>query len=265
MRKLVIDYISDLHLGFYLPYNQNTKFNKNDIKYFVNTVIKPKIKGEVLVIAGDICEDIDVLIEFLNKCSNYYERIFFVAGNHEYYLTTQEMLDDFDGLSENKIRKINKTFNNNEKIIFLDRFNGGLYDYKGFTIAGDTLWYLPIGLEGWFFYMTMSNDSRLITDLFPSKERIMNYHLESVEWYDSIPKVDLLITHVPPIHNPHSLYDVNSCYLCSLQELKTKTWIYGHDHVEADFKKCGTRFLSNPWGYKSTDFKIKTIEIIKED
>lgn len=263
--SLQIDYISDIHLGFYLPYDNSLHFKKSDIKNFIDINILPKKVGEILVIAGDICEDVTCIIDFLTECSKHYEKVLFVAGNHEYYIHGENMALEFCFNSLNKIEKLNELLKDNEKIIFLDRnsANKGQYNYKGFTIAGDTLWYLPLGNDGWFFYLASSNDSRAIRGGSP-RDRIMEYHLESLKWYDSIPEVDLLITHVPPVHNPGSPYDSNSCYLCTVPELKAKTWIYGHDHVGADFEKFGTRFVSNPWGYYSTKFKIKTIEITRE-
>lgn len=268
MKYLRVDYISDLHLGFYLPYDSDVHFRKEDIKSFVEKAIKPQVNGEILLIAGDICEDVDCLVTFLKETSKYYKKVFVCFGNHEYYFVSKLQIYEYM-TSEFKIAKMIELLQDEENIIVLDRneeIYHGLYIYNGFSIAGDTLWYLPKGAEGWDFYMNNSNDSRAMALSGNAMEDIMRLHMESVEWYDNLPsQLDLIVTHVPPVLNPSSRYGYNSCYLCDVNELKTKTWIYGHDHIIADFAKSGTRFLSNPWGYNSKNFKIKTIDIVKDE
>ncbi|MDD7150958.1 MAG: metallophosphoesterase, partial [Bacilli bacterium] len=80
--KLNVDYVSDLHLGFYIKDLNSTE----EINKFVIDKIKPKVKSSVLVIAGDIDEDINRVSELLYSCSKYYKKVIFVLGNHEYYI-----------------------------------------------------------------------------------------------------------------------------------------------------------------------------------
>lgn len=271
LKTLSVDYVSDLHLGFYLPYDKNLSFDKNDIRKLVETEIVTKKQGEILVIAGDICESIDCTHDFLTIVSEYYEKIFFVAGNHEYYLL-ESIYDKYNGNSINKIDELIERLKDNEKIVFLDRANSynnqfkGTYSYKGFLLAGDTLWYTPIGFLGRDFYLNCSRDSSYIRiPPFSALEQIDRVHLDSIGWYDKLPILDLIVTHVPPVHNPESKYtEPNSCYMCNVGELKAPVWIYGHDHEIADFHKAGTRFLSNPWGYYSATLPIKNVIISKE-
>ena len=86
MNNVKVDYISDLHLCFYLNAGDNG-FDKRESKQFVDEKILPKVNGEILVVAGDICEFSDSVVDFLNFCSDYYKMVYFVAGNHEYYLS----------------------------------------------------------------------------------------------------------------------------------------------------------------------------------
>lgn len=270
MRKLCIDYVSDLHLAFYLRATKNDGFSKEDIKEFVERNIAPKVKGEILVVAGDLSEYIQSNITFLNECASLYNKVFYVAGNHEYYLSWiigSEMKKHYQ-TSYNKILDIIFGLNGNEKIVFLDSNEPvyhGLYDYNGFSIAGDTLWYYPKTLKDWKFYLLESNDSGLIKSSNEGKiAKIKHMNHGSMKWYNSLPEhVDLIATHVPPLHNPNSPKEKNGCYYTPVDKIKTSTWIYGHDHVKASFHKDGCRFLSNPWGYKSTTFGIETIEISK--
>lgn len=269
MKTLKIDYISDLHLGFYLPMNREYLFNKDDVITFVKQTIAKKYSGDILVLAGDINEIPENIVMFINECKKYYKKIFFVAGNHEYYMLDKiEFVKYFNSLE--KINYLIDAFKEDEQVDFLDRnnTNNGLVTYEGFTFAGDTLWYLPKEDTGWDFYMRTSNDSRLIIvpEASSRQEMILKLNQESIDWYNSLPEnVDLIITHIAPIHNPYSPYPPNTCYFSEVKEIKTKNWIYGHDHVEANFERFGTKFLSNPWGYNSKTFNIKTLELNKRE
>ena len=217
-----------------------------------------------------MCEHIDSAVRFLDICSRYYDKVFFVAGNHEYYLSKLIKYngdEQYNGSSYSKIIRIIELTRGNDKIEFLDRtnINSGITEYKGFTIAGDTLWYLPKNFRDWLFYYFISNDSRMIKSDKSSTERIKRLNLYSTCWYECLPEnVDLMISHIPPTSNPESdAKKIYGCYNNVLEEFKAKFWIYGHDHIESDFEKDGTRFVSNPWGYHSKDFKVKTLTLKK--
>lgn len=174
--EVKVDYVSDVHLGFYI----DTK-NTENVKSFVDSKIAVGCKGDILVVAGDISEYNDILFEFLDSCSKYYDKVFFVVGNHEYYITDFKHIhisgdgEKYGYKSMNKIKEIADNFKDSKDIIFLDKnsSNGGIYDYK------------------------------------------------------------------------------------------SSLWIYGHDHKENDEVYNNTRFISNPWGYDSKDFKIKSLVMKK--
>lgn len=269
MKRLLVDYVSDLHLAYYLKVTKSIGFNEEEIKRFIETNIVPKIKGEILVVAGDLSEFIVSNIFFLNECSKYYKKVFYIAGNHEYYLSWIigiDMLKKYNKISSNKIKEIISLLDGNDKVIFLDSNEPqyhGVYSYDGFTIAGDTLWYYPQNLKDWYFYLLDSNDSHMIKKKNESQiAKIKRMHQKSMHWYETLPEyVDLIATHVPPLHNPHSPKEKNGCYFTPVNTIKTNTWIYGHDHIKASFHENGCRFISNPWGYDSKTFDIETIEI----
>lgn len=263
MDNLKVDYVSDLHLSYYIKVH-SYGYDKEDLINFITKNIVPKIRSDVLVIAGDVSEFTKSVIIFLEICSKYYDKIIYVAGNHEYYISrvlNSNMKQEYNSNSINKITEFSTITNNN--IIFLDRNNAnkGIFQYKGFKIAGDTFWYLPKHILGWYFYYLYSNDSRLILSDLSKKEKIITMHSESINWYENLPNdLDLIVTHVPPINNPRKN---NSCYYNEVKKFKANYWIYGHDHFEEDFMKNGTRFVSNPWGYDSKDFKLKTLVLKK--
>ena len=265
--KVKVDYVSDVHLGFYI----DTKNTKN-VKSFVDSKIAIDCKGDILVVAGDISEYNDILFEFLNSCSKYYDKVFFVAGNHEYYITDFKHIhisgdgEKYGYKSMNKIKEIADNFKDSNDIIFLDRnsSNGGIYDYKGFLIAGDTLWYRPNSLLDYLYYYPMQNDSRFIMSDLSYYKKMIQLHNSSMEWYDKLSSdFDLIVSHVPPVRSKESKVK-NCCYYVDVGTgYKSSLWIYGHDHKENDEVYNNTRFISNPWGYDSKDFKIKSLVMRK--
>lgn len=257
--KLDVDYVSDLHLLFYIK-------EKKDIKEFVKKNIAPKVQSNILVIAGDICELIDYTGEFLFECSKYYEKIIFTAGNHDYYLFNKKLREEFDNNSLNKIKKLNCMYKDDSKITFLDRnsSNKGLININEFSLAGDTLWYTPTNIIDWTRYYPNQNDSRYILTDKNYFSKIRSLHEESISWYNNLPNdLDLIITHIPPLKIKNNNRGNNCCYYTPLDEFKSKTWIYGHDHKKNRFTKNDTLFLSNPWGYYSGDFNIRTLNLTK--
>ncbi len=269
MKELTIDYVSDLHLSFYIK-AKDYGYDKDDLVSFIENNIKPKVKGEILVIAGDLSEFVESNITFLKICLKYYKKVFYVAGNHEYYLSSilsGKMKKNYIN-SINKIKYISQALQNEYDILFLDRNDlktKGIYNYNGFLIAGDTLWYYPQNIKDWYFYYVVSNDSRLIRNVKISKKsKISMLNNASITWYNSLPNnLDLIITHIPPIYNISSPKNKNSCYYTPVNTFKSPFWIYGHDHIKASFVKDNTRFLSNPWGYDSKTFPIETLKLTK--
>lgn len=267
MQELVVDYLSDLHLAFYVNHQKDV-YETEALRDFILKHVISKKQGNVLVIAGDICEVNSVVIRFLEEVSYYYDKVFFVAGNHEHYIFGKDQRALYKDDSIEKIRRIFEALSSNDRVVFLDRNNPqnhGIYEYNGFNIAGDTLWYESHGLLGWYSYIVESNDSRLIRSEDKAQVRINKLHKESMDWYDGLPdNLDLIITHVPPVKRMSAHHPINTCYATNLDNFKAKTWIYGHDHKVADFEKQGTHFVANPWGYESRDFKVKTLTLKKD-
>ena len=266
--KLDIDYVSDLHLGFYA-----SKLDKIElIDKLVEEKIKPQVNSNILVIAGDIDEDIDRVCEFLYACSKYYSKVIFILGNHEYYIPnikfiyTDKMAEEYNYNSMNKVYRLNEIFKDNNNIIILDKTNNtkGLYIYNTFLLAGDTLWYKPVTLVDKLYNYPMQNDSRFILSELSKKDKIQKLHNDSISWYNNLPNdIDLIITHISPFRNKSNSRGNNSCYYTEVKEYKSPVWIYGHDHKEEDIIINNTRLVSNPWSYDTKEFKIKTLTITK--
>ena len=113
--ELNIDYVSDLHLTHYISKNESiTKIDK-----LVQDKISMQVKGDILVVAGDIDEDINRVSELLYSCSKYYKKVIFVLGNHEYYIPvikyiyTDPMAKEYNYNSMNKVYRLNEICKDN--------------------------------------------------------------------------------------------------------------------------------------------------------
>lgn len=265
--ELDIDYVSDLHLPFYVSKDKNIK----EIDKLVKDKIYPQVKSNILVIAGDIDEDIDRMCELLYSCSKYYEKVIFILGNHDYYIPNIKFIytdeaKKYDYKSMNKIYKLNEILQDNNDIIFLDKTNNtnGLYTYNNFLLVGDTMWYRPKSMIDWLYYYPTQRDSSFILSELSKKDKIIKLHEDSINWYNNLPdNIDLMISHIPPFKIENNMRGNNCCYYTNVENYKSPIWIYGHDHKENDITKDNTRFISNPWGYETKDYTIKKITLTK--
>ncbi len=128
-----IQYISDIHLE-YLNYNEHMITISNIIKQVVASG-KPYVSEEnplVLVLAGDIGDPFNIsYYMFIKTLSPYYNHIFVISGNHEYYNTMGIVNTD---------KKISSICNSFENVTYL---NNSSFLYKGIKWIGSTLWSNP--------------------------------------------------------------------------------------------------------------------------
>ena len=264
---LKVDYISDLHMGFIIG-NKRTNHAKviASINGFVDSTI-PEDKGDVLVIAGDVDEYNNNIVYTLNRYAEYYEKIFFVFGNHDLYLMSRKQQQKYGGDSRNRQEELKRTINDYPVLrSIVTVLDNKVVEYKGYKIAGSMLWYThPLTFDKMWWEMN-SNDSRKI--LPRGEEASEERHQVDMEFYRSLEdkEIDLLITHVPPVH----LNDIHkpsaSYYNVAISELGlyAKHWICGHQHTRKIKKIGDTIIYINASGYVGElvgEPKIKQMQI----
>lgn len=84
-----IDYVSDLHLDFYIEPEGNQQNYTAKTRGFLQQLL-PVMPAEVLVIAGDLSHFNQQSYETLQFFSEHYKQVFFVFGNHDYYLISKK-------------------------------------------------------------------------------------------------------------------------------------------------------------------------------
>ena len=163
--KLSFQLVSDLHLGYY------NKINFGDF-------IIPKAPN--LIIAGDIgYQHLDNYNIFMQLCSESFEKIFIVLGNHDYYNYKNEETLSMNNI-ENKIKIIIEKYNN----IYL--LQNDIYELEDYVLFGTTLWSnIPINMAQ--HIKNNINDYNYIfneeINIKPVTVNQINYlHYKNVKW-----------------------------------------------------------------------------------
>lgn len=264
-----IDLVSDLHIDAWDRTIGNI-YPCGPIKHFpINWEVK--VRNNVLVVAGDIADDLDISISYLNYLTNFYDKVLFVDGNHEHIYTYPDLYDNSD-----IIRKVRELKNN--KLVYL---SNEPYIYKGNVF---------IGFCGWWDYFNdedlMKKDMNYFKnwreDLGP-KEGIDfmknvieegNRQIEELkilinrfENDDTIKNI-IMVTHTVPLKEFSRRFhiEVNSKYQDLIQNNnKLNYWFFGHTHQQFDLVISNIRFISNPRGrpedFNREEYCIKKVNI----
>lgn len=237
----------------------------SDLHIYYNSQYTLKYYGEdLLIIAGDISENkTHTLALFKKYIKTYNTPIIFVIGNHDYYNSTIDEIDEF---------WLNHRIDN--LYVLQDDFviiNNQIF-------YGCTLWTDLGGYNNnWDFVKHKVKDYRKIyrTDKFTLIQPVDTYikHKKSVskleKFLQKYPKNTIIITHHLPSYRSiaekyKNSYDhILQIFYSDLDHLvkQTKMWIHGHTHSSFDYKIDETRVICNPRGRKdeNEDYNDKLI------
>jgi predicted phosphodiesterase len=220
--------------------------------------------GEVLILAGDICEyrslrDLPDIQKFFNVECAKYTKVFYVLGNHEHYR-----------------HSLHKTYNDMKQLLpaNVTLLENEFEEYNGVVFLGATLWTdLNRGdpVTAWHLKSAM-NDYKVIQNYYPEKglyykltpEWTAEVHQQTVEYFKSVLEqnthkpVVLITHHAPSFMSVNEKYKhdttMNGGYASELGEFildhpNIKYAVHGHMHDPVDYMIGGTRVLANPRGY----------------
>lgn len=205
-----------------------------------------------IILAGDNGKPGDRrYLYVLDWCSRRYKNVFIVAGNHEYYNTDENVVEN--------LRTMCKRFTN---IYFLDK---NVYCADDYIILGCTLW-TCINTFELEYIKKYYNDYNCIKDFDNMGEwhkADLNWLTNTLEYYKNDARKKIVITHHMP---SHSLIDskyknspINSAFATSdCDELFSLAnyWIYGHTHTSRRSKINGCTCICNPIGYRGENHYI---------
>ena len=204
--------ISDVHLEF-IP----------DIKF-------DNFGGENLLLCGDIGKPhTKIYKNFIKLCSESFQRVFIICGNHEYYGFKRESV-------HSELETLAAKFNN---VYFM---NDTVKEFDDFTIIGATLWSnIPPSIHEEI--RGLINDYRYIykekgvpitpVDTCRWHHSNVNFIKKSIE---EATKPVVVMTHHAPLFNcvkPEYLTNKNHAFCSDLHELfkpNVKLWAFGHTH-----------------------------------
>ena len=254
MRKnkaVTVDYISDLHLDFWIPFNPSQEKWESRTKGYIEKLILGSKAGEILCLAGDISHFNQQSYWALETFSKYYDLVYMVFGNHDYYLVSRNQSSKYKGNSMNRITELKEKCGHLDNIVF-----DGVIEYKDKTFCGITMWYPLTTLEQNNFFHSVSNDSVLIQG-----SNVSMLHCNDIKEYYNLPDIDVLITHVPIIHiDSHQKYKSTACYYTPVDELKAEYVIMGHSHERKIYSKPYGKFYMNAIGYPGEFKELPTIK-----
>lgn len=244
---------SDLHLeGF-----------SNPVSELFDHFIKPE-KGAWLVLAGDIFsgKHFDRLTEFLTICTDRFEKVLYVPGNHEAYGTSLQAVDEY-----------------HDKLAFSNLWHTGITDVKVFTehpefkfILG-TFW--ADGGEHPLDTLAVQegmSDFKMIDNLdkrFCAHD-MQQLHRKQQQLFDIAlsagAKKNVCITHhLPSRELVHSRFKqwgdgINGGFASDSDHLVVKAylWLFGHTHDRIDTWLHGCKICCNPTGYVS-EYRNSTV------
>ena len=243
-KTIRIQYLSDIHLEFYpdlstLPLFNSIKLDNNN---------SDDTNPTILILAGDIGDPYNELYkEFLGYCSQKFDKVFIIAGNHEYY-------------------NHYSIFYTNKRIAYVcSKFNNVTYlynnyeDYNGVRFIGT-----PLFSDSRTEQVHNVNNnflSFLDYDTFYAMHRICLHFVEEIlAISEDIPCV--MITHyVPSLRVMRNIKGLGF-YASDLEYLikaPVKAWIFGHTHDIINKRLNNVQLKCNPIGYPDgIDSKVET-------
>jgi predicted phosphodiesterase len=217
---------SDLHTNFHRDFGQSA--------------INGLSNADAVVIAGDLSTGKFLIEKNIELLCDKYNSVIFVSGNHEYYHSDFNEIDDlFQSLCA---KHSNFYWLENSRV-----------DIDGVNFIGCTLWFGEN--DDTKAFKSYLNDFRCISDfssaVFGKYERSVKY-LE-----DNVCTDDIVITHHMPSYkcvNAKYAGSLLNCYFANeldyiISNNKPKLWIHGHTHSYQDCTVDGVRVLGNPLGY----------------
>jgi predicted phosphodiesterase len=228
---------------------------------------RPSISAnaDYLLLAGDIGRAYSSSYRvWLCEMAEKFEKVIFVAGNHEYYnkpgapaYHPGKTMTETDNYLEQMSAQINKQLGE-ERVVYLGGVGKSVTIDK-YRVIGGTLWsHIPAEEEAQALYLMRdyhaiySREDHLIT---PSEtttlhRRTIDFMTAELMKPNSPPTI--MLTHHAPLLEAleGGSTDLLHCYCSNLEKMAKfpiAMWIFGHTHIPFDKTINGVRFLSRPW------------------
>ena len=271
MKKINVDIVSDLHIDQW----SNKYINKYPCGEISENPFKfTKSNSDYLIVAGDISDNLNTSIEYLNEISQFYKKILFVDGNHEHVHKYPQLYDKqyINNLVTNekivylpsKPYKINKT-------VFIGCCGWWNYNNKNTQSIENCKKYF----DNWINHFTVDDNIKFINDVIEKSKQEFEYLNTLLDKYNNDNEIEniIIVTHtVPDIKytENHSIVDNSACqcnteFTKLFKYKKLKKWIFGHTHKQWKETINGIEFICNPRGrpedFNRINYSVKIIKI----
>ena len=234
-----IQYASDLHLEL-TPNARYIRSNPLDVT------------GEVLVLAGDICNLMGATLpcnEFCEWASANYREVLIVPGNHEYY-QNYDILANGDSWSREILPNVHYHQN---KVVRIDNVDFILSTLWSHIRPEDEF----VVEQGMYDFRQILYNGRRFTpaDFNVEHEKCLDFIKRSVA--ESTAERIVVVTHHLPtmavVAPEHKSSLLNSAFATELgnfiADSRIDAWIFGHSHANIDATIGNTRLVCNQLGY----------------
>ncbi len=246
--------ISDIHID----YRENKKW--------LNSLSCYDYTNDVIILAGDISDDLRLIEQAFKVLSNRFLEVFYVPGNHDLWVRFEKKIDSFIKFKEIKL---------------LANYYGvhmKPYSFKELSI---------VPLYSWYDYTFGEPSKELInswTD-FTACKWPFNYDVKSVNnYFNSIndefikvsnrkiisfshflPSIELMPSFIPK--DKRFIYPVlgSTLLMKYIKQLGSSIHIYGHSHVNVHIVKDNVLYINNAFGYPyETSITAKKLKCVYE-
>lgn len=271
-----LDIVSDLHIDQWDP-SLNIK---NPCGEVVDAPFKfKKSKDRILVVAGDISDDIDISVKYLDDVSKNYERILFVDGNHEHVgefpglLSNETIKDKIDKLENEKIVYLPKTHYKLKDTVFVGFSGWWDYDKRSENSINEGLKYF----ENWIPKISNSEvgSRAFIENVIEKSEEQQRQLYRILDYYEEHEEIKnvVIVTHTIPLsqfalgsdgkQETSFQLQSNSRDLVDGRFKKLSKWIFGHTHNQFDKVVNNVHFIAHPRGrpedFNREEYNLKRI------
>lgn len=245
---------SDIHVDF------------KDNLHWVNSLSKNDFKNDILILGGDVTDDILLFQKVLEDLRYRFFHLLYVPGNHDLWVCRDIGINSFDKLLQ--IKKIADNTGVSMEPLHFDFLSivplWGWYDYSFGQLSSETInTWMDFRACKWPEGFTSKKITSYFININEAYLDINNKHIISFSHF--VPRIDLLPWYIPPCKR--ELYPVLGSSLLEKQirKLGSNIHVYGHSHVNRQVLKENTLYINNAFGYPyETQITAKKLKCIFE-
>lgn len=240
--------LSDIHVDY--EGNKRWLFNLSRQDY----------QQDILILAGDITDDLAVLEQCFGYLSSIFHQVLYVPGNHELWVKRDAIKCSFE------------KFNTISRLASDCDISMQYYQTDALGIVPLLAWYdFSFGVPGsalnaaWadFYHCRWPDGYREaeITHYFLSKNTIDIDKADKtiISFSHFLPSIDVMPSYIPQKHR--YLYPVLGSQALGRQvtALNPAIHVYGHSHVNRQVTINGIQYINNAFGYPSEEWPKKQL------